>query len=296
MAKGSTVVYHHPMHIHLLRSTVALSLLSLLSACAPTGLDDAEPIELQFVAHVGGEPFACNERYSNFGAGNATIQPADLRAYVHNVRVVANDGSAFAVTLDDNDFQKDGVALLDFEDGSGACDTGSPELHTSITGQVAAGLTVTAVRFTLGVPEALNHLDVSVAEPPFNIPSLWWSWAGGYKFIKADVLVGDDELAAYFHHGSTSCTGTPADGFSCAYDHLVDVEVAVDPTTQAIGIDLAAMYASVDVAADLVEGDNVRGCMSFSNDPDCRGMMASIGVAFADDGTPQATAFSAVEQ
>ena len=290
MAKATAVVYDHMMRI---RDVCGVAVVSLVAACGePIGLN-----ELHFAARVGAEPFACNQQYTNFGAGNASIEPADFRAYVHNVRVVADNGSEFAVTLDDNDFQKDGVALLDFEDGTGACDTGSPDVHTSITGEVADGLTVTAVRFTLGVPEALNHLDVSVAEPPFNIPSLWWSWAGGYKFIKADVLVGDDELAAYFHHGNTACTGTPADGFSCASAHLADVEVALDPSTQAIAVDLGAMYASLDAAADLVDGDNVRGCMSFSNDPDCSGMMASVGVPFTeDDGAPVPTALYAVEQ
>ncbi len=274
-----------------------LALFALSSACdQAAGFDAAEPIELRFAARVGDAPFACNERFSNFGAANASIQPADFRAYVHNVRVVADNGEEFAVTLDDNDFQNSGVALLDFEDGTGACDTGSPAVHTSTTGEVPDGLAVKAVRFTLGVPEALNHLDALVAEPPFNIPSLWWSWAGGYKFIKADVLVGDDEQAAYFHHGSTTCTGNPADGFSCAYAHLVDIEVALDPSTQAIAIDLGAMYASVDVAAELVAGDE-RGCMSFANDPDCRGMMASVGVPFTEaDAPPTPTAFFAVDQ
>jgi uncharacterized repeat protein (TIGR04052 family) len=292
MAPVRCAAYDLNMRLHSLGVALVLS-----SACdAPVAIEDAA-IDIPFAARVGDVPFACDQTFTAFGAGDASITPADFRAYVHNVRVVTADGDEVAVELAANDFQRDGVALLDFEDGTGACDTGSPEVHTSITGTAPAGTDVAGVRFTLGVPEALNHLDVSVAEAPFNIPSLWWSWAGGYKFIKADVLVGDDELAAYFHHGSTACTGTPADGFTCAAAHLSDIEVAFDPATQAIGVDLAEMYASVDVVADLVEGDNVRGCMSFSNDPDCSGMMASVGVAFTEaDGTPTATAFSVIER
>jgi uncharacterized repeat protein (TIGR04052 family) len=292
MALLPCAAYHVGMRLQIVGVALVLS-----SACdAPVAIEDAA-IDIPFVARVGAAPFACNQTFTGFGAGDASMTPADFRAYVHNVRVLTVDGDEVAVELAANDFQRDGVALLDFEDGTGACDTGSPDVHTHITGTAPAGTEVAGVRFTLGVPEALNHLDVSVADAPFNIPSLWWSWAGGYKFIKADVLVGDDELAAYFHHGSTACTGTPADGFSCAAAHLTDIEVAFDPATQAIGIDLAEMYASVDVAADLVEGDNVRGCMSFSNDPDCSGMMATVGVPFTEaDGTPTATAFSVVEQ
>lgn len=144
---------------------------SLVGGAACTSGDndpkgDPEQISIPFVARVGADAFACGENDVGIGKDTATMIPGDLRFYVHDVTVVDDAGNDVAVTLDDSDFQNDGVALLDFEDGTGACDTGSPTLNTAITGTVPAGTTVTALRFTIGLPERLNHLNATVRPFP----------------------------------------------------------------------------------------------------------------------------------
>ena len=282
--------------------TKPAAVLFALSTCSFAACDGArEPvpetgaqaITIPFAGVVAGAPFACGQRYDAIGTTGASITPADFRFYVHDVTVIDEAGNDVVVVLDDNDFQSKGVALLDFEDGTGACDTGSPATHTAITGTVPGGTDVAGVRFTIGVPDALNHLDSSVAKAPFNIPSLWWSWAGGYRYMRIDALVGDDELAAFFHHGSTTCKGTPDKGFSCAYGNLIDVELDFADGDEVV-VDIAELYKPIDLDGALAEGDAIRGCMAFAGDPQCVGMFATLGLTFEENGgTPTQTVFSA---
>lgn len=57
----------------------------------------------------------------------------------------------------------------------------------------------TGVRFTVGVPENLNHAEPTRAQPPLDRSDMFWTWRLGYKFFALD---GD---AFAFHLGSTQC-------------------------------------------------------------------------------------------
>jgi uncharacterized repeat protein (TIGR04052 family) len=267
---------------------VTVGPLFAVAACDIPGTDGTpEPegsleVEIPFVGLVNGEPFACDQTFTNVGSGNASAQGADFRFYIHNVNVLDEDGAEHAVDLRDNDFQGQGHALIDFEDGTGACDTGSPERHTVVAGTLAESVVVKGVTFTLGVSPADNHLDVSTAQPPLNIPSMYWSWAGGYKFMAIDLIVGEDESPVRFHQGASNCTGTPDEGFSCLQDNQPRFSFDLDLDADAIGVDLGVLYDSVDLEAPLVDGDGVKGCMSFSGDPECPPMFGTLGIGFED--------------
>jgi uncharacterized repeat protein (TIGR04052 family) len=256
-----------------------LPLLGATTAASCAAPDDVlRAVEIPFSAVVGEEAFACDGTYA-LGAPAAEVQPIDLRLYVHDFAVLS-DGERVPLVLDDDEFQGSGVALLDFEDDSGACETGSPAVHTSVTGAVPQGTGVDGVSFRVGVPEDQNHLDAATAPAPLNVPGLWWSWVGGYKFMKIDVAApANPEF--YFHLGATTCEGDPADGFSCAHGNIATVDVEGD----AVEIDLARLYQDVDVNEPLAEGDAVPGCMAFEGDPECPAMFAALGLGF-EGGSP----------
>ncbi|MFY0539306.1 MbnP family protein [Nannocystis pusilla] len=86
-----------------------------------------EPVEIVFEGRVGGEPFACGRSYGGLGTDGASVTPQDFRFYVHDVRLVTIEGEEHPVTIeDDGVHQGSGVALIDFEDGSGSCANGTP--------------------------------------------------------------------------------------------------------------------------------------------------------------------------
>lgn len=252
--------------------------LLLLSACATT-----VPFELPFAAKVGDEAFACGQEYTGLGTSNGTGTFLDARLYVHAVQLLDGEGNELRTVLDDDAWQRDGVVLLDFEDNTGGCETGSDATHTAITGEVDGRRAVRGARFRVGVPSELNHLDNATAAAPLNEPGMWWSWAGGYKYLKVDLATAV-QPGFLFHLGATDCEGTPGSGFSCAWGNVAEVWMdQLELESSVIELDLAALYRDVDVMAESAEDDATPGCMSFAGDPTCPPMFGALGLGFMDE-------------
>lgn len=258
--------------------SAALCTLNAVSAC---DADTERPVTIHFAATVHNEPFACGRTFAGLGLSQATIEPLDFRMYVHDVALVTAAGERVLLNLDqDERWQRDSLALLDFEDGRGSCGTGNADLRMEVRGTVPDGQ-YTGVEFTLGVPEELNHLDAATSPAPLNVPGLWWSWAGGYKFVRLDVKT-ESNPAFYFHLGATSCEGTPTTGFSCSFANLKTVRLdGFDPDQNVIQIELAELYAGSDLnALPDTSVDSVSGCMAFGGDPECPDMFSRLGMQF----------------
>ena len=214
---------------------------------------DQVSVTIKFEARVGKKAFACGEEYSGIGSKSTTVTPTDLRMFVQDLKLVTAAGKEVPVELDvRKPWQGKGVALLDFEDGSGDCGEGNTETNTKITGKVAKGSYV-GVSFSNGVPEKLNHADPTTAADPLGeFASLSWGWLGGYRFTKVDVrevTQGDTFGAAMAHIGSTACSGNPQSGtVKCGKPNrnLVQLE-DFDPKTNVIVFDLAAVFEQTDL-------------------------------------------------
>lgn len=148
---------------------------------------DTQEVAINFEAWVGDREFSCGESYENIGTAESTITPTDFRFYVSNVALIDEDGNAVPLELEqDGKWQHEKVALLDFEDGTNACDNGTAETRTMVVGTVPEG-NYESLQFTMGVPEKLNHEDAAIAPSPLNLTSMWWNWQGGYKFLRVDL-------------------------------------------------------------------------------------------------------------
>lgn len=114
---------------------------------------------LRFNATVAGEAFACGKSYDGIGTTQSRITPADLRFYVSDVALIDSQNRAVPVELrQDDKWQYRNVALLDFEDGTGACRNGTPGVNEEVVGTVPTAR-YSGVRFTFGVPFELNLID-----------------------------------------------------------------------------------------------------------------------------------------
>src|SRR5690606_12699549 len=60
---------------------------------APGEPSEPSAIALTFLAEIKGEPFACGRTFDGVGTSGSTIEPADLRFYVSEVRLVGEDGA-----------------------------------------------------------------------------------------------------------------------------------------------------------------------------------------------------------
>ena len=257
------------------RCAVWLGVCLLLGACRAQPL----PVRIPFAARVGGQPFACDRSYAHVGSNGQGFTPQDLRLFVHDVALVDAAGGATPVALDDDGhWQGAGVALLDFENGSGACANGTPGTHTVLTGTAPRGAFV-GVRFILGVPFTLNHANPVEAKPPLNLGQMNWSWQGGYKFLRFEGSSTDGH-GYRVHLGSTGCEGSFAAVTHCARDNQVTVQLdGFRLGASVIVLDLAALLAHVDLAASPADGSP--GCLSEADDPDCAAPFAALGLDLA---------------
>ncbi|RKH14633.1 metallo-mystery pair system four-Cys motif protein [Corallococcus sp. CA053C] len=286
---------------------------SVLRSCvlAPLALvgvlgcgEDAPPaplrVDIPVTARVGLLPFACGTVYTDVGTTKTTYEPMDFRVYVHDVRLVTSGGQEVPVTLeDDGVWQHDGVVLLDFANKDGLCTQGTAGTNVSIKGTVPPD-TYAGLRFKLGVPESLNHGDVSTAPAPLGDTGLFWSWRSGYLFTRIEGrTAGLPEHV--MHLGSTDCAPPPegqTNGTAgCTYNNRP--EVVLDGFTvgaNQVVLDLGALFAGSNLDVNASGPNTAVGCMSSQGDVDCAPLFERLGLAFgAQAANPAAQSFIRAE-
>lgn len=170
------------------KQSLLLATAIVCSACGhAVAQSDTKEVAIDFEAWVGDREFVCGESYEEVGTSESTITPTDFRFYVSDVALIDEDGNAVPLELEqDGRWQYQNTALLDFEDGTSACDNGTTEMNTTVVGTVPEG-NYQSLQFTMGVPEDLNHEDAAIAPSPLNLTSMWWNWQGGYKFLRLEL-------------------------------------------------------------------------------------------------------------
>jgi uncharacterized repeat protein (TIGR04052 family) len=230
-------------------------------ALASCGKSANQAITIRFQAVADGKPLTCTT-----GPEGRTL--GDLRFFVHDVALLTADGKVIPVTLDSAPpWQSAQVVLVDLEDGQGGCDTGSPMMHAAVTGHAPAGA-YSGLRFTLGVPFALNHADPAVAEPPLDQTVMHWHWNAGYKFLRAEIVQGTQKIA--LHLGSTGCEGHIGAITRCAEPNRPVMTIAAfDAAKDSVAIDLGALFK--DARAGM--------CQSEPDNASCAPMLRHLGLA-----------------
>ena len=252
-----------------MRIALLFASLTLASACAQP------EVTVRFEGLVAGQPAQCGRTYDGIGTTGTTLELLDYRLYIHDVRVVTEDGREVPLALTPDDrWQNERVALLDFEDG---CESGTAETNASIRGTAAEPGPFTGVRFTLGLPADLNHADASTATAPLNYSSMFWSWNAGYKFMRVEGRTTGLPDGWSFHLGSVRCEGDGRGNITgCLQENRAPVALdGFDPETGAIAVDLAAILDTSDLDID---GGGPGGCESGASDPECGPLFHALGL------------------
>ncbi|MEZ5796773.1 MAG: metallo-mystery pair system four-Cys motif protein [Paracoccaceae bacterium] len=262
-------------------------------------------VSIPFAAEIGGKPISCAETYAGLGSTAAEAQVVDFRLFVSEAALVKADGSLQTLALEqDGQWQLDTLALLDFEDASGACANGTAGVNTTLRGTVPDG-EYSGLVFTIGVPFAQNHGDPTVSAAPLNTTAMFWNWQGGYKFVRIDLvptaMMGMTEAAGsdagaghgaakgwFLHLGSTMCeaaskTEAPK---ACANENRMAIRLdGFDLSANTVVIDPAPVLAEADLTVNAPETSP--GCMSFLKDADCMTVMGKLGLPYM--GVPAGT-------
>ena len=265
---------------------------------------DTQEITITFDGRVGDEQFSCGETYSDLGSSETGVTPTDFRFYVSDVALIDAQGNPVPVELEQDDkWQYQNVALLDFEDKTGACANGTVETRNVVTGTMPQG-DYRGLQFTLGVPSQLNHEDAAIAPSPLNLTSMWWSWQWGYKFLRVDwenqatamnnkqmnhgeISHGETERNVgsnntfLIHIGSTGCQEIGSQSYECSNPNRSDIVLEnFDPESNVVVADLANLLSQTDLASN--QPDTATGCMSSPEDMDCMPIFNNLGLSFND--------------
>lgn len=252
----------------------------VVSGEPPATRDGLRLYAVRFDLRAGDAPFGCGKP-AKLGVAATQVDVLDARLFVHDVSLMRSSGEQVPLQLyQDGRFQRDNVALLDFVDDTDKCFTGSAEQHRTVYGYAPAQADYTGVAFRVGMPADKNHLDGAIAPPPYNVTGMWWSWSGGYKYLKFELSSAQQPIW-YFHGGAAGCAGMSADGFVCAARQLARIALAGwDANSSVVVLDAAKLYAASDLSK---AADSLPGCMGAQTDTECAPLYGSLGVVPYDD-------------
>lgn len=242
---------------------------------------------VRFDLRAGDAPFGCGKP-ATLGTASTVAEPTDARLYVHDVALVRANGERVPLDLhQDGRWQLDNVALIDFADDTGKCATNNPATRTAVYGYAPAQADYTGVAFKLGVPESKNHVNGAELPAPYNASGMWWSWSGGFKYVRMD-LTSAAQPVWYFHLGATNCKGMTTTGFTCASNHVADIQLqGWDANSSVVVFDAKTFYGASDLSKAPVAPDGTPGCMAFNGDPECQPLFSTIGLVFQNDAAPR---------
>ncbi len=184
----------------------------------------------------------------------------NISFFVSNMVLVSGD-SEVPVRFDSAGPWQDGATALVSFTGPGG---------RTVTGRAAEG-EYDAVVFRLGVPFEHNHGNPLAAAAPLNVPSMFWTWQSGYKFLRVDL---GNEWS--FHLGSTGCLSASAvrpPANACRQPNLARIRLPVEAAYGGIVlVDLDALHGDVEIAM-------AGNCMeAFAERPGCRRLLARLGL------------------
>ncbi|MBE9009214.1 metallo-mystery pair system four-Cys motif protein [Pseudanabaenaceae cyanobacterium LEGE 13415] len=269
-----------------IKATIAI--VSLLAGMPVAQSAPTQPVTLRFAAKVENQPFTCGSTY-RLGKPATPQTASDFRFYISDVALIDAQGKTVPVTLEqDGKWQYQTVALLDFENKTGACVNGTTEMRDRVVGTVPKG-NYKGLKFTLGIPFNLNHDDSALAPSPLNLTGLWWKWQFGYKFVRIDLqspnaaMPKHEETSGGFpiHLGSAGCEmkANSDKPTRCSSPNRATVTFTrFDPAKNVVVADLARLVTDSNLTQN--QAKTAPGCMSEPNDRDCVGIMANLGLPF----------------
>lgn len=255
-----------------------------------TPAEQTQETRVRFDAVVGAEAFGCGKTFM-IGAPATAVTISDFKAYVSEVKLKTTTREIEATFVADGVWQTDDVAMLDFEDGTGACANGTAEVNNTLVLEhvkLKEGESITGVSWTFGVPFDYNHKDQASAPSPLNLTSMFWSWQSGYKFLRIDGKAGDAGWRV--HLGSTGCEKDANDVVtSCAKPNRASVSLSgISGSEPVVRLDVAALMAGVDMTPD-ADGNSAI-CMSSPDHAVCGTIFGALGLSFGANSPSQAFA------
>jgi uncharacterized repeat protein (TIGR04052 family) len=254
-----------------LSSTIILLLsVTLLSGC----FQNKQPTQISFhpmyrdIALNCENSFAAEDGGKIKNGGLQKWQYQQLQFYIHGVEVNTSNNGWQPWMMTTNPNQSNNVALL-----GETCNESNEDSNWQLELMpLDESIVITDIRFTLGVPFELNHLNPLTQPSPMNDSSMFWGWRGGHKFMRVELFAKDDDWL--FHLGSTGCKALSpvrAPTSECLYPNRVSVSLPFTYQTSAIVFDLAVLINDIKLTRK-------NGCQSAIDEDSCKILFENLNM------------------
>lgn len=238
-----------------------VSLLCLLSACQKSSEPNFLTVEPSFLGHH----INCEQTININTQGWHVRQ---LQFYLANIEGQSKQGLWQKLPMKVTPFQSSNVALI----GSN-CQQANTEHNWQVKFQESFNAAnYNRIRFTLGVPFEFNHINPLQQQSPLNLPSMFWVWRSGHKFLRLELL-SENRESWMFHLGSTGCQSMSpvrAPITPCTNPNQARVELPM-PADSKLRFNLSALLKNLQLS------DNT-SCQSSPNNNNCRPLFERFGL------------------
>lgn len=231
-------------------SVLALLIAVILLGCSPALVNDDSThfFSLRVQPYANGEVIGCDYTFE-YSDSSWTIDK--LAFFLSSVEIKSRSTDQWkAIELKTNKWQSNGIGLLWFNTH---CDRQTPQnTELALVMSHEDWKKASAVRFELGVPFTMNHLNPVTQESPLNIPDMFWTWQAGHKFLRLDLMsqnTGENKAWSY-HLGSLGCKSASslrAPAQPCKTPNRFPIEVSLDTSSNEFVFDINSLLSGVQV-------------------------------------------------
>ena len=235
--------------------------LALVSFLMISGCQQDHPLNLKFQLTHNNQNVNCS---SKLQLADESWQISQFQFYAHNFYVQDQHKQWHPAAIKANQDQSSSVMLL-----GGVCGA-DQNWQANLNAMIPAD-EIKSVKFTLGVPHKLNHLNPITQPSPLNQSDMFWTWQMGYKFARIELTNQSSEWI--FHLGSTGCDSPSpvrAPEEACKNPNRANIRVANFELTKPINISLSELLQGIDLKAE-------NNCQSAPSAL-CTKLMSRIGV------------------
>lgn len=226
------------------------------------------------------EKLGCENSFTA-NTGNKTWFVEQLKFFISDVQLDSKKTGWQKAHLVTSPYQSDDTVLLGTHCAANAKSTKAVNndnwvIEFESTAEVAQSR---AIRFTLGVPFAVNHLNPISQPSPLNLPSMFWVWQTGHKFMRLELATNQEQWL--FHLGSTGCHSSSvmrAPKQACRYPNTFTFEL---PINEDIGSDLTLNF-DLAVLLSHLELTSLSSCQSEQDNANCQQLFTNLSLAGGD--------------
>jgi uncharacterized repeat protein (TIGR04052 family) len=267
-----------PLHISIKLFTIT-SFLGLSSLLFSGCVQQSSPIKVTFKPIYENIHLSCNTDFIHYDKQNEVSesqkkwQYQQIQFFLHGVEIKTKKNGWQPWAMTSSAYQSNNVALL----GEACSEKREQSNWQLLLEPVQDSNEVTDIRFTLGIPFELNHLNPLTQPSPLNDSSMFWGWQGGHKFMRIELNSQNDDFL--FHLGSTGCKALSpvrAPKSECLQPNRVEVTLPFTRLTTDIEFDLAVLFNNL-----LLTRNN--NCQSAVDEESCKVLFDNLRITAKSD-------------